>query len=714
MPIPVVLTYNAREDVERCLESLVRFTPSTVPIVVADDCSTDPHLIESIREIAANQDSTIHLVRQEKNLGFVGNSNFVFTATAPNDVILINSDVMVGPEWYERICDAATSSNLIATVSVLTNYGTMLSVPYRNLPMSELYGALSVEEIARRVATGSQKIRPTITCGVGHCLYVTRRALNRVGLFDPIFGIGYGEEVDFSLRAVSLGFKNICADDVFVFHRGQGSFGSISAERKESGFELVEQRHPWYPDWNYAEMVSEQTPFAASLLIAKASIAGIDVGMNASMLSGAFTGTQRAITESFLPLASHPKVASLSVFVQPDQLENCRAQWSHPKLRFADVTVSQGRVADVMIQPCQFSNYENLNWVLQSAPRFVVFMLDTIAYDNPSYFDHIKDYFVYTDVVEYSLSLTHGVAFLSEFVEREMRAKGLLSSAVPSRVVGAAATTEETNFESSEPPATPFLLFFGQPFLHKSRDFAIEVFMRLRERGFNGELKLAGPTPISGTSVTREQSLIATNPEIANAIVDLGSVSEEQRRQLLRQASLVLYPSTVEGFGIIPLEAANFGTPTLATRQGSLDEVLPVDIPTIDEFDVDDTVAKIESLLSDPEATKAMTASLQRASQHYSWNQVADNFVDLIQDTINAPAPLAARTLDRRLVVNHRFPGIFFAHGGAATPEAGGLRHQVARHPVVNKLFPVGSARRKAAVKTAKSIKRIFSRAESG
>jgi len=714
MPIPVVLTYNAREDVERCLESIVRFTPSTVPIVVADDCSTDPHLIESIREIAANQDSTIHLVRQEKNLGFVGNSNFVFTATAPNDVILINSDVMVGPEWYERLCDAASSSNLIATVSVLTNHGTMLSVPYRNLPLSELYGALSVEEIARRVAASSRKIRPSLTCGVGHCLYVTRRALNRVGFFDPIFGIGYGEEVDFSLRAISLGFKNICADDVFVFHRGEGSFGSVAGDRKESGSALVEERHPWYADLNYAELVSEQTPLATSILIAKTSITGIDVGMNASMLSGAFTGTQRTITELFLPLASHAEIASLSVFVQPDQLENCRKQWSHPKLRFADITASQGRVADVMIQPCQFSNYENLTWVRQSAPRFVTFMLDTIAYDNPSYFDHLTDYFVYADVIDYSMSLTHGVAFLSEFIERETRAQGLFTSAVPSRVVGAAATTEEIDAQTAEPASTPFLLFFGQPFKHKSRDFAIEVFIRLRQRGFSGELKLAGPTPISGTSVESEQSLLAAYPDIAKSITDLGPISEEQRRMLLRQASLVLYPSTVEGFGIIPLEAANFGTPTLATRQGSLDEVLPTDIPTIPDFDVDTTVDLVESLLANPTALNEMTASLQRASAQYSWKHVADNFVELMQEVIATPAPMAMRVLERQLVVNHRFPGIFFAHGGAATPEAGGLRHQVARHPVVNKLFPVGSARRKAAVKAAKSIKRIFSRAESG
>src|SRR6185295_2130246 len=61
---------------------------------------------------------------------------------------------------------------------------------------------------------------------VGACLYIKRKALERLGLFDEAsFGLGYGEESAFCFRALEAGFLNVLDDATFIYHAGQRSFG---------------------------------------------------------------------------------------------------------------------------------------------------------------------------------------------------------------------------------------------------------------------------------------------------------------------------------------------------------------------------------------------------------------------------------------------------------------------------------------------------------
>ena len=55
---------------------------------------------------------------------------------APADVIVLNSDCEVAEGWYEGLRRAAYSDTRVATVSTLTNHGTILSVPERNRPLA--------------------------------------------------------------------------------------------------------------------------------------------------------------------------------------------------------------------------------------------------------------------------------------------------------------------------------------------------------------------------------------------------------------------------------------------------------------------------------------------------------------------------------------------------------------------------------------------------
>ena len=66
-------------------------------------------------------------------------------------------------------------------------------------------------------------------------------ALRQVGLFDPAYGHGYCEESDLCMRLIAAGFRTVVAEDVYVYHRGGGSF-SDGQERYLRNRRLFDQR----------------------------------------------------------------------------------------------------------------------------------------------------------------------------------------------------------------------------------------------------------------------------------------------------------------------------------------------------------------------------------------------------------------------------------------------------------------------------------------
>jgi hypothetical protein len=117
----------------------------------------------------------------------------------------------------------------------------------------------------------------------------------------------------------------------------------------------------------------------------------------------------------------------------------------------------------------------------------------------------------------------------------------------------------------------------------------------------------------------------------------LGAVSAAEKQWLYRHAALVLYPSLNEGFGLVPFEAAAHGVATLASRHGSLDEVLPPQLPTIDGFDVSVAADTAWRLLHDAEAAAATVRALQERAHDFTWPRTADRLLELFEEALRRP-----------------------------------------------------------------------------
>lgn len=162
------------------------------------------------------------------------------------DVVLLNSDTRVTAGWLGKLQRAAYSAPEIATVTPFSNSATICSLP-RFLAANALPAGWDLDRFARLVEEHALPAYPRLPTGVGVCLYVKRKALAQLGLFDRrSFGLGYGEESEFCMRALKAGYAHVLDDATFIFHEGQRSFGSSHVTRVAAAHRQLARLHPEY------------------------------------------------------------------------------------------------------------------------------------------------------------------------------------------------------------------------------------------------------------------------------------------------------------------------------------------------------------------------------------------------------------------------------------------------------------------------------------
>lgn len=241
----IVPVYRGRAETLRCLLSVLRARNRTpYRLVVIDDRGPEHRLRADLARLARR--GLIELVVQPRNRGFVAAVNRGMALHPERDVIWLNADTEVWGDWIDRLRRAAYGARDVATVTPLTNNGTICSCPRFNAdnPRDPECGWEGLDRLAARVNAGRVVEAPTC---VGFCTYVRRAAIEEVGMLDEVaFGRGYGEENDFSQRAIKRGWRNLITGDVFVRHLGQTSFRDARARRVAAAMGVMERRHPGY------------------------------------------------------------------------------------------------------------------------------------------------------------------------------------------------------------------------------------------------------------------------------------------------------------------------------------------------------------------------------------------------------------------------------------------------------------------------------------
>jgi GT2 family glycosyltransferase len=202
----IIVSYNTRGDLERCLASIEQAPPSTsFQIIVVDNASSDGSA-EAARAVRG-----VRVIESPINGGFAAANNTGIRASEGTNLVLLNSDTLMRPGaldvllgQLERHPDVAIVGPRLVDGSgrAELSFGRMIS------PLNEM----RQKRLVRAYARGDERTVALVESMTrteqypdwvsGACLMVRRSDAEAVGLLDERFFM-YTEDVDFcaSIRA---------------------------------------------------------------------------------------------------------------------------------------------------------------------------------------------------------------------------------------------------------------------------------------------------------------------------------------------------------------------------------------------------------------------------------------------------------------------------------------------------------------------------------
>lgn len=122
---------------------------------------------------------------------------------------------------------------------------------------------------------------------------------------------------------------------------------------------------------------------------------------------------------------------------------------------------------------------------------------------------------------------------------------------------------------------------------------------------------------------------------VSDRIILTGYVSEEEKRQLYRSASALLFPSYYEGFGLPVVEAMACGIPVVCSNRASLPEIANDAALLCDPGAPEEFVRATRSILHDQDLAKLLAAKGCENAKRFSWDDAARKYRDAIRSTNN-------------------------------------------------------------------------------
>lgn len=181
----------------------------------------------------------------------------------------------------------------------------------------------------------------------------------------------------------------------------------------------------------------------------------------------------------------------------------------------------------------------------------------------------------------------------------------------------------------------PTLLYLGRLKRYKRVDLVIQAAARLRERGMEARLLIAGRGGHE-PALRREAARLGLGED---RVRFLGFVSEEEKLDLLRRAWVHVLTSGKEGWGIVNVEAAASGTPTVASDSPGLrDSVRDGETGfLVPHGDVDALADRIGLVLADPDLRRRMGKGGRAFARELSWERSASRLGRVLEEAV-APA----------------------------------------------------------------------------
>jgi glycosyltransferase involved in cell wall biosynthesis len=575
--------------------------------------------------------------------GFAALANAAMAASGTADLVFLSGTGRLVADWADRLRAAAHGDDTVAAATALVARGDRLPAWPGDpaLRHSRSRGGRASDDAVR-----VRPVRPRMFALWPECALIRREAVELLGPFDESLATAPAVLLEFAMRAAEHGLSCVLADDVWM-DQASGAPGhdpSIAAAGPDWPPELraVDDAHPWRHAAEADTAGIDGTPLRRAIVAAQAARDRPSVTIDARAMAGGFGGTQTYIGAMVAALARADRVSVRAVVTddtREDTLDTFRRAGIE-LITYEDAVAGAPRT-DIIHRPHQVFTPADLRLLRMLGERIVITHLDLIAYRSPAYHATADEWLSYRRTTRLALACADRVVFFSDHARRDALAEDLISP-FRSAVAGIGIEPAAEAGVTQRPPAIPedreFILMLGADYAHKNRPFAIKLVDALRTRhDWNGLLVLAGRHVPHGSSAAEESRLLAARPDLAEQVVDLGSVTEAERRWLTRRAQAQLSPSAYEGFGLTPLEAAAAGCPCIYAPCTSLAEVVGTEAATVVPWSPEASADAAIALLRPGAERTAHLSALRQALEVHSWEGVTSGLHEIYEATLASP-----------------------------------------------------------------------------
>ena len=187
----------------------------------------------------------------------------------------------------------------------------------------------------------------------------------------------------------------------------------------------------------------------------------------------------------------------------------------------------------------------------------------------------------------------------------------------------------------------PYILFVGNPAKkHKNLDNVVKAYAWARQlHPFDAPLVCVGDRTSAGFKFRQRAAQLG----IGDRVLLLGHVAEEVLLAIYQGASLFLYPTLDEGFGLPVAEAMASGLAVITSNTSSLKEIAEGYAHLVDPLNVEGMAKAIAQCMADEEHRAALAKLGLRRAQDFRWPRTAERTLAIYKSAIEAP-PLARST----------------------------------------------------------------------
>ena len=211
----IIINYNGRSYLEKCLEALMKINYSNFEVILVDNASTD-NSIEFVQESFPS----VIIKKLDKNYGFAKPNNIGAKLSNGDLLLFLNNDTKVEKNFLNELIHGLYSEPDIVICQ------SLLLKPNDSIDSSGDF----LDEFGRAYSSRikPKKVSPILSAR-GACMLIKREVFWKLGGFDENFFASF-EDVDLGWRSWLMGYKVVVVPNSIVYHYGGSTVKTMKEE----------------------------------------------------------------------------------------------------------------------------------------------------------------------------------------------------------------------------------------------------------------------------------------------------------------------------------------------------------------------------------------------------------------------------------------------------------------------------------------------------